>query len=351
MTLISTGPENGEQATRKRPPASVHRAEAAPSQGAPPAENAAGRPKIASAPGTPPTPRGRTAPVIRGYHLIGQKSETDQGTTYDAVQIASAKPCIIKVLPAVPGKGGGGVAPGGVNRERAMRAFLREVEDLKRLTHPNVVPLLHVGEASGMLYFVTEQFAPLDWSELAGNYAPETRIRVACGLMRQVLNALQYAHARSLIHRDVKPANILLTRVDGKLRSKLAEFGVAKRYTDAGLSHMIRDGDVIGSLQFMAPEQFMNSREATPACDIYSAGATLYWMLTGQEPISLDGHSCKFLAILEQLPVPLRSRLPAASDPLAAIVHRALEKDPARRFRSADEFQFQLKSAIAGGAE
>lgn len=305
-----------------------------------------------SGPSAPPESGTRAATlVIPGYHLSGPKAETEQGSLYDAVQIASGKPCLIKVLPTVSDGGGGGVAPGGLSRERATRAFLREVEVLKQLTHPNVVRLLDVGEVSGMLYFVTEQFAPLDWSELAKNYTPDTRIRVACGLMRQVLSALQYAHARSFIHRDVKPANVLLTRVDGKLRAKLADFGVAKRYTDAGLSHMTRDGDVIGSLQFMAPEQFINSREATPACDIYSAGATLYWMLTGQEPIPLDGHSCKFLAILEQAPVPLRSRLPAASDSVATIIHRALDKDPLRRFRSADEFQFQLKSALAGGSE
>ena len=347
-TIHPVAPPSVPSPPRKRSPASARRAEAAPRQVPPPVPQP-------SPPHTPPSitpvPQARTAGLtIPGYHLTGGKTETDQGTLYDAVQIASAKPCVVKVLPMQPADGGG-VASGGLNRERATRAFLREVEVLKQLQHPNIVRLMDVGEVSGLLYFVTEQFAPLDWTDLAAKYSPETRIRVACGLMRQVLNALQYAHARSFVHRDVKPANVLLTRVDGKLRAKLADFGVAKRYTDAGLSHMTRDGDVIGSLQFMAPDQFINSREATPACDIYSAGATLYWMLTGQEPIPLDGHGCKFLAILEQAPVPLKSRMPEASDTVAAIIHRSLDKDPQRRFRSADEFQVQLKSAIAGAAE
>lgn len=347
-SIHPVAPPSVSSPSRKRSPVPARHPEAAARQASPPLVQPS-PPHTAPdiAPVRQDRPEGLTIP---GYQLTGQKAESDQGTLYDAVQIASAKPCIVKVLPTQL-NGGAGVAAGGPNRERATRAFLREVEVLKQLQHPNIVRLVDVGEASGLLYFVTEKFAPLDWTDLAKRYSPETRIRVACGLMRQVLNALQYAHARSFVHRDVKPANILLTRVDGKLRAKLADFGVAKRYTDAGLSHMTRDGDVIGSLQFMAPDQFINSREATPACDIYSAGATLYWMLTGQEPIPLDGHGCKFLAILEQAPIPLRSRLPEAPDTLAAIIHRSLDKDPQRRFRSADEFQVQLKSAIAGGAE
>src|SRR5262249_10767940 len=145
------------------------------------------------------------------------------------------------------------------------------------------------------LFLSTEFLATLDWQVLSARWSPAQKIRIACGLMMQVLGALEYAHGRSLVHRDVKPGNILIYRLDGKLAAKLADFGLAKQYTTAGMSQMTREGDVIGSLPFMSPEQFINSREAKPTCDIYSAGATLYWMLSGHEPIVLENHPCKFL--------------------------------------------------------
>jgi serine/threonine-protein kinase len=275
--------------------------------------------------------------VIPGYCLNAKREETEFGAVYDAVHTATARPCLVKVISA----------EGSEQGDRAAKVFLREIEVLKQIQHPSIVRLLDAGRDRSLLYFVTEHIVPLNWSKLVAGYTPATRIRIACGLMRQILGALQHAHARSFVHRDVKPSNVLLTRAGGKLWAKLADFGVAKRYTDAGLSQMTREGDVVGSLPFMAPDQFINSRDAAPACDIYSAGATLYWMLTGQEPIPLDRHPCKFLAILEEAPVPLKERLADASEQLCAIVHRALEKDPQRRFKSAGEFQFQLKSAVS----
>jgi serine/threonine-protein kinase len=162
--------------------------------------------------------------------------------------------------------------------------------------------------------------------------------------MVQILSALEYAHARSLVHRDVKPGNILISKKDDKLVAKLADFGLAKQYTTAGMSQVTREGDVLGSLPFMSPDQFLNSREARPTCDIYSAGATLYWMLTGREPIPLEGHPCKFLAILESPPTPIREVNPAIPEGLANIVHRALEKTAEARFASAAEMRQQLRA-------
>lgn len=162
--------------------------------------------------------------------------------------------------------------------------------------------------------------------------------------MCPVLSAIEHAHSQSTVHRDVKPSNSLFTRSEGKLSAKLADFGLAKQYTTAGMSQVTRDGDVIGSLPFMSPDQFLNSREARPTCDIYSPGATLYWLLTGAEPIPLDSHPCKFLAILESPPTPIQKHNPAIPKDLAKVVHKALEKLPERRFSSAAEFGRKLKA-------
>ena len=132
------------------------------------------------------------------------------------------------------------------------------------------------------------------------------------------------------------------------LLGKLADFGLAKHYTTAGMSQMTREGDVIGSLPFMSPEQFINSREARPGCDLYSAGATLYWMISGKEPILLENHPCKFLAILEDPPVPLEKHCPEVPPELAQLIHRALEKSPDKRFASAAEMRQHIRRFAKG---
>ncbi|MBS0263706.1 MAG: protein kinase [Planctomycetes bacterium] len=272
------------------------------------------------------------APQIAGYRITGRLGGGDLGTTYRATRLATGEDCALKVI-----------TPGGRNDDKAIQAFLREASILNLLQHQHIVRLIEMGASGSNLFLSTEFLPAVTWHELVAKSTTAQRVRLACGLMCQILAALDYAHARSMVHRDVKPGNILIYRHEGKLSSKLSDFGLAKQYTMAGMSRMTRDGDVIGSLPFMSPEQFINSREAKPTCDIYSAGATIYWMLTGCEPILLEHHACKFLAILEDPPVPIRDRCRDLPDALSRVVHRALEKQPSQRFASAAEMRQQLK--------
>jgi len=276
----------------------------------------------------------QTAVHIDGYQIHEQIGAGDLGKVYRATRQATGELCALKVI-----------SPAARADEKAIQSFLREAAILNQLQHANIVRMNEMGASGSELFMSTEFLATLDWQELSARWSPAQKIRIACGLMAQVLGALDYAHGRSLVHRDVKPGNILIFRSpDGKLAAKLADFGLAKQYTTAGMSQMTREGDVIGSLPFMSPEQFINSREAKPTCDIYSAGATLYWMLSGQEPIVLANHPCKFLAILEDPPVPLRQRCPDVPLALEQLVHRALEKTPEKRFGSTAEMRQQLRA-------
>ena len=272
-------------------------------------------------------------PSIAGYQLFERIGTGDLGTVYRAEQFSTQEPCAVKVL-----------TPADNVDERAVQVFLREASILKQLQHPYIVRLIEMGASEKTVFLAMEYVKPIAWLQLISRFTDEKKIRIACGLMSQILAALDYAHERSFVHRDVKPGNILITTKQEKLVAKLADFGLAKQYTTAGMSQITRDGDVLGSLPFMSPDQFLNSREARPTCDIYSAGATLYWMLTGQVPIPMEGYPCKFLAILEASPIPIRQFNPVVPEALASIVHRALEKSPENRFASAAEMRYSLTS-------
>jgi serine/threonine-protein kinase len=274
-------------------------------------------------------------PVIPGYRLFEQIGTGDLGVVFRAQRQSDGEECALKVL-----------SRNEQADEVTLDAFLRQVAVLNRVQHPHIVRSLDMGSVGNYVYFATEYVKTLDWSHLVDRLSDEKRVRAACVLMTQILAALNFAHTRSIVHRDIKPGNILIARRVKSLSAKLADFGLAKEYTMAGMSQMTRDGDVLGSLPFMSPDQFLNSREARPTCDIYSAGATLYWMLTGHEPISMDNQVSKFLAILETPPTPIREYNSVVPESLAMIVHRALEKSPQRRFATAAEMCYQLKAFL-----
>lgn len=277
-------------------------------------------------------PQKKSAFSVPGYEIHEQLGEGDLGVVFRAERLSVREPCALKVL-----------MPEAQSDEKSIKEFLREATVLSQLQHPHIVRFLEMGAAGDTIFLATEYVDSIPWSRIVTKNLPEKRIRLACGLMCQILSGLQYAHSRSLVHRDVKPSNILILKKEGKLIAKLSDFGLAKQYTMAGMSQITRDGDVLGSLPYMSPDQFSNSREARPTCDIYSAGATLYWLLTGHEPIRMDSHPCKFLAILEAEPTPIQKYNPDVPDGLAHVVHCALEKTAEKRFTSAAEMRERLK--------
>jgi serine/threonine-protein kinase len=272
---------------------------------------------------------------IPGYELQETIGRGDLGTVFRATQLANRRTCALKVMTPAVSVG-----------DKALQLFLRECAVLSQLNHPHIVKLLDQGTANGCLYIATEYVPTVQLAEQLQTRSLTERLRVCCGLINQVLAALQYAHNRSLVHRDVKPGNILIARHGQTLTAKLADFGVAKHYTNAGFSQITRSGDVVGSLPFMPPEQFLNSREARPACDLYAAGATLYHWLTGHTPHQFPPGRSQFLVVLEDAPMAISARLPQLPAVIAAFVDRALAREPKHRFASADEMRHALKVAL-----
>lgn len=196
--------------------------------------------------------------------------------------------------------------------------------------------------AEGTVYLAMELVETIDLPTILAGERQRGGIYIACGLVCQVLQALEHAHSLSLVHRDVKPTNVLVAKVRTRLHAKLADFGLAKNYWNSGCSGITHEGEARGTLAFMPPEQLTDCRNARPASDLYSTGATLFWFLTGRPPLELPSGGSALKTILEQPPMSLRDARAEIPHELDAIIQRALQKDPNQRFSSAAEMRQAL---------
>ncbi|MGQ0803524.1 MAG: protein kinase domain-containing protein [Actinomycetota bacterium] len=226
-----------------------------------------------------------------------------------------------------------------VAEPRARERFEHEAQNAASFTHPNAVTVYDVGEAGTRPYIVMELVEGKNLADVlegTGPMAPREAVHIA----DQVLAALGAAHARGLVHRDVKPGNILVT---SKGWVKLADFGIAKAVSDIS-GGLTMTGQVMGTPKYLAPEQAAG-QATTPRSDLYSTGVVLYEMLAGKPPFEGDTPVAIALAH-QQAPVPpLNERRPGLPATLVNTVERALEKDPARRFPNAEA----MRSALSGG--
>ena len=226
--------------------------------------------------------------------------------------------------------------------EGVQEIFLREIEVTRALRHPNVVGLLDFGKHEGRFYFALE-YCPGGSVEalrrrLGGRVPLPATLRIAV----DALEGLAAAHEAGFVHRDLKPDNVLLGETGA---ARLADFGLAKSFQQAGLSGMTATGTVAGTFQFMAREQLTSYREVRPTTDVWSMAATLYFLLTGQYPRDFEGQD-PLAVILRGGVVPLRRRDPSLPDDLAVVIDRALDDEPSRRFPTAREFVSALRGAL-----
>jgi eukaryotic-like serine/threonine-protein kinase len=207
--------------------------------------------------------------------------------------------------------------------------FRREASAAAGLQHPNVVSVYDRGEWDGTSYIAMELVDGRTLRELVQEDGPVDPVR-AIDFTIGVLRAARFAHRRGIIHRDIKPHNIL---VDREERAKVTDFGIAR----AGASDMTETGSIMGTAQYLSPEQ-AQGEAVTPQSDLYAVGVLLYELLTGRVPF--DGDSAVSIALkqVSEPPVPPSSIDPSIPPELDAIVLRAMEKDPARRFPDADTF-------------
>ncbi len=217
--------------------------------------------------------------------------------------------------------------------------FRREAKNAAGLSHPNIVSIYDRGEAEGTYYIAMEYLSGRSLKELIVSRGP-TPVRIAIDYTRQILAAIGYAHRHGIVHRDIKPHNVV---VDADGRLKVTDFGIAR----SGASQMTEVGSIIGTAQYLSPEQAKGA-PVDQRSDLYSVGIVLYEMLTGKVPFTGETPLEIAMKHLSEVPVPpseLRPELPATLD---SVVLRALAKDPEDRYQTAEEMDDDLARIARG---
>jgi serine/threonine protein kinase len=221
--------------------------------------------------------------------------------------------------------------------------FQGEAAIAARIEHPNVIPVYAVGEASGTLFIAMRFVDGMDLRALL-THEPRLEPSRATAIVDQVAQALDAAHAHGLVHRDVKPANILIVSGGGREHAYLTDFGVSRAVT--GTHGLTGTGAFIGTVDYVAPEQARGERVDARA-DVYSLGCVLFQALTGTVPFPVDNDLAKLYAHSSQQPPAARERNPDLSPAFDAVLLRAMAKDPDDRYPSAGDLG---RAAVAAGA-
>ena len=264
-----------------------------------------------------------------GYRVEGLAGYGGMGVVYRATDPGLERQVALKLIST------------DLSRNAAFqRRFEAESKIAASLDHPNVIPIFHAGEHDGVLYLVMRYVEGNDLSEEItenGRLTPERTVRIVA----QVSSALDAAHSRGLVHRDVKPANILLASGD---HAYLTDFGLTKRLlTDADETIT---GNLLGTLDYVAPEQIKGT-ELGPHTDVYALGCVLFHAVTGKAPFAALEREAKLWAHVSEPPPSLGPDGPPALD---RVIVRAMAKEPAERYRSAGELAEAATEALTEAA-
>jgi serine/threonine-protein kinase len=220
--------------------------------------------------------------------------------------------------------------------------FLREAETAAGLSHPNIVPIYNVEERDNLVYFIMAFIAGdnLATKLQRDGAMPASEVR---RILREVADALAYAHKRKVVHRDIKPDNILLDSDSG--RAMVTDFGIARALTDQGDSRLTATGMAIGTPAYMSPEQSAGETQIDGRSDLYSLGVVGYQMATGELPFIAPNTPSMLVKHLSEMPVPVDHRRQDLPTDLARVIMILLEKDPVNRFPDSES----VVAALSGG--
>ena len=289
--------------------------------------------------------------AIKGYNIIQLLGKGKFGEVYLAQHSNSQKFIALKVM-----------LPQVAANEYAVNSFLRETENIKVLSHPNVVNLIDYGYSEGIFFFTMEYCQHGTVENLIRKHQGQLPAKIAIPIILQVLDGLEYTHnaeipyvklkdgdfgkGRGLVHRDLKPGNIFLTEVDDEIIVKIGDYGLSKAFDLAGLSGQTLTGsEAYGTPFFIPRQQVLKFRDSKPEVDVWAAAASLYYMLTGYSPRDFFSNNV-WLEVLRNKPVPTLQRDINIPSKLAEIIDLALIEEPEIHFKSAKEFKQALLSVL-----
>jgi serine/threonine protein kinase len=253
------------------------------------------------------------------YRVLGLIGVGGMGSVFKAEHRMMERPVALKVISRAL-----------TDDQAAIERFRREVRTAAKLSHPNIVTAFDAEQVGDLHFFVMEYIDGNSLDRWVGKVGP-LPVAEACNYVRQAALGLQYAHERGMVHRDIKPHNLLRTK-DGEI--KILDFGLARFASErAGKDALTQTGMAMGTPDYIAPEQANDARSAEIRADIYSLGCTLYFLLTGRVPFP-DGTTLqKFIAHLEQTARPVRQLRPDVPAGLEAVLARMMAKKPADRYK------------------
>jgi hypothetical protein len=271
--------------------------------------------------------------TIGGYRIDDLIGRGGMGVVYRVTNLALKRIYALKLL-----------APELGEDEEFRQRFRREMRIAASITHPNVLGLHYAGEQDGLLFFVMDFVPGTDLREIlhtSGATGPERAVE----LIGQCAAALDAAHRRGLVHRDVKPANILVTVRDGEEHAYLTDFGVAKRFDSvAGLT---AEGAVVGTVDYMSPEQ-ITGNHTDARTDIYALGCVFFQMLAGRVPYERENSVAKLFAHVHDPPPALEGELAELYPMFGPVIEKSLSKEPSDRYLSAGDFARDAAEALHG---
>jgi serine/threonine protein kinase len=274
---------------------------------------------------------GEAAPQRFGdYELLGEVGRGGMGVVYKAREAGLDRVVAIKML-----------LPGAVPDEAELQRFRSEAAAAARLRHPHIVAVHRVGEQDGRHFYSMDFIAGVSLTQrLAEGPLPS---RSAARYVAVIARALHHAHQHGILHRDVKPGNVLLDADD---RPHVTDFGLAKQYNSD--SNQTRTGSILGTPSYMAPEQAAGRKDLGPACDIYGVGALLYELLTGRPPFRAETPLDTMVQVMEMEPVPPRLLNPKIDRDLETVCLKCLQKGPRDRYASAADLADDLDRYLQG---
>ncbi len=277
-----------------------------------------------------------TDTVLGGYRILEPIGRGGMGVVYRAEEPALGRLVALKVL-----------APALAAHDEFRRRFLREMRLAASIEHPNILPIYRAGEDQDLLYLAMRYVDARDLREVLRRGGP-LQVGRALWIVEQVAQALDAAHQRGLVHRDVKPANILLTApaADGREHVYLVDFGVARPI--AGDGSITSAGMILGTPSYAAPEQ-LTGGPVDARTDVYALGCVLYECLSGRPPFTADTDQALIVAHLQAAPPSVRSGRPDLPPALDGVLARALAKAGQQRYRSCGEFTAAVRRAVQGG--